>query len=121
MSHFPLHGRALLKDINKTYTKLYELIELSYFGTYLFERLIGGSWLVYYSLILNLTWWAPTIASGLYIQSLYFCYHMIKLFPKKYYKYKERCAKNISYCWIEDNEEIEKLSYYRREEKEKIF
>ena len=122
LSHFPLHGRALLKDIGKTYTKIYEIIEIIYFVTYLFERGIGGSWLMYFSIFgINLPIYAPIVGSGLYIQSLYFCHQMCKLWPKKIAKYRERCQKNITYFWIEENPEIEKLSYYRREEKEKIF
>ena len=35
--------------------------------------------------------------------------------------YKERKEKKIEYHWISENPEVAKLSYYRKEEKQKVF
>jgi len=123
LSHLPLHGRALLKDFGKVYTKAYEYIESLYFGIYLFERCIAGTWLTYQCyFVINVPNVIVTILASLtWVQSLYFCFHMFKMLPKKIRKMKERELKQIKYFWIEDNPEVKLLSYYRKEEKEKIL
>lgn len=122
LSHVALHGRAILKDLGLKYTGAYEAVETIYFSVYLFERCVLGTWVYYdvlnYSTISNII---KVLGGGLWIQSLYFSYQMIGLSYKKLMKFKERCQRGIHYNWLEENPKVEKLSYYRREEKEKIF
>lgn len=46
---------------------------------------------------------------------------MTQILVKTLQYYNERSRKNISYFWFSQNPEVEKLSYYRKEEKHKIF
>jgi len=122
LSHVALHGRAIVKDLGLKYTGLYELVESIYFAVYLFERIVLGTWVLYQVIFhTNLSQYVVPLGVGLWVQSLYFCYHMIILAYKKVLKFKERCQKGIHYYWFEENPQVQKLSYYRREEKEKVF
>lgn len=122
LSHVPLHGRSLLREFGLRYTIAYEFFEMMYFLVYTFERLVLGLWVYFYSWIyMNPGAVVLTVIGGINLQSLYFIYQMIFLTHKKYLKYKERSKRGIDYWLLQTNPEVEKLSYYKKEEKEKIF
>jgi hypothetical protein len=122
LSHIPLHGRSMLREFGLRYTSAYEFAETAYFFVYIFERLVIGLYAFYVgSYEMDAGWVLITLIAGINIQSFYFSYQMAILSIKKYNKYRERCAKGIPYWLIEVNPDVEKLSHYKKEEKEKIF
>jgi len=46
---------------------------------------------------------------------------MTQILSKALKYFNERKKKNISYFWLSENPEVEKLSYYRKEARQKIF
>ena len=46
---------------------------------------------------------------------------MIFVLRKSFRYYQERIDKKVEYFWLTENKNVEKLSYYRKEEAQKIF
>lgn len=46
---------------------------------------------------------------------------MILIMMKIFKYHTERKQKKINYFWLTENPEVEKLTYFRKEKKEKIF
>jgi len=122
VSNFPMHCRCILRTFKMRYTKLYELAEMLYIGTYIIARGIGITYLTITACPVSET---PIMIRltciGLWVQSLYFIYEMNGILQRKFRHYKERCTKDISYNWFGDNKRLSELSYYRKEGADKIF
>jgi len=121
-SNFPMHFRAILRMLKMRYTKLYEMFECMYIATYIVARGILSTYLVITAspvsetpILIRLT------CIGLWVQSLYFIYEMWGIMKRKYKHFNERCHKDISYNWFDDNARVTELSYYRNEGNDKIF
>jgi len=122
VSNFPMHFRAILRTLKMRYTKLYELADCLYLGTYIIARGIFITLLVITAtpvsetpLIIRLT------CVGLWVQSLYFIYEMAGIFKRKIKHQKERNSKGISYDWFDDNPRLKELSFYKNEGNDKVF
>jgi hypothetical protein len=121
-SNFPMHFRSILRTLKMRYTKLYELSENIYMMIYIMARGIGSTYLVLTASQVSETPIVIRLISfGLWAQSLYFIYEMYGIMRRKLKHYKERCQKDISYNWFDDNSRIAELSYYKAEGSEKIF
>jgi len=122
VSNFPMHFRCLLRTFKMRYTKLYEYSEILYIATYILARGFCITYLVSTAIFVSET---PIIIRltclGLWVQSLYFIYEMNGILQRKLKYYKERCAKDISYNWFDENKRLSELSYYRSEGADKIF
>jgi len=122
VSNFPMHFRCILRTFKMRYTKLYELSEILYIITYIVARGFGITYLVITAVPVSET---PIVIRltclGLWVQSLYFVYEMNGILQRKVSHYKERCTKDISYNWFDDNTRLNELSYYRKEGAERIF
>lgn len=122
VSNFPMHFRAILRTLKMRYTKLYELSECLYMGTYLMARGIFVTLLVITATPVSETPIAIRITCiGLWVQSLYYIYEMSGILKRKLKNYRERVTKNITYNWFSDNSRLKELSYYKNEGSEKIF
>lgn len=122
VSNFPMHFRAILRTLKMRYTKLYELSECLYMGTYLMARGIFVTLLVITATPVSETPIAIRITCiGLWVQSLYYIYEMSGILKRKLKNYRERVTKNITYNWFSDNPRLKELSYYKNEGSEKIF
>jgi len=122
MSNFPMHFRVLLRTFKMRYTKSYELAEILYIGSYIMARGVGITYLSLTAIPVSET---PLIIRlsclGLWMQSLYFIYEMHSILVRKIKNYKERCVKDVSYNWFDDNKRLGELSYYRKEGADRIF
>jgi len=122
VSNFPMHFRVVLRTLKMRYTKLYELAECAYIFLYIIARGIGCTYLVLTATPVSET---PIVirftCTGLWVQSLYFIYEMTGIISRKMKNYNERCNKDISYNWFNDNPRLTELSYYKQEGSDKIF
>jgi len=122
VSNFPMHFRVVLRTLKMRYTKLYELAECMYIVAYIIARGIFITLLVIKATPVSST---PIMIRftciGLWVQSLYFIYEMTGILKRKVKHFKERCQKNISLNWFDDNSKLVELSYYKSEGKDKIF
>lgn len=122
VSNFPMHFRAVLRTIKMRYTKMYELAEGAYICTYVIARGFGCTYLVITATPVSETPIAIRLTCiGLWMQSLYFIYEMTGILGRKVKGYRERCQKDISYNWFDDNPRLNELSYYKNEGNDKIF
>jgi len=122
VSNFPMHFRVVLRTLKMRYTKLYELAECMYIGSYIIARGIFITLLVITAVPVTTTPIMIRLSSiGLWIQSLYFVYEMSGIIKRKIKHFKERCQKGISLNWFDDNAKLVELSYYKTEGKDKIF
>ena len=46
---------------------------------------------------------------------------MIGILKRTYKLYLERQTKNVTYYWFSENPDVVRLTYYKREEKQKVF
>jgi len=122
VSNFPMHFRCILRTFKMRYTKLYEVSEMLYICSYILARGIGITYLVITGVpVSEVPIMIRLTCIGLWVQSLYFIYEMNGILQRKFKNYSERCAKNISYNWFDDNKNLGELSYYRKEGADKIF
>lgn len=122
VSNFPMHFRCVLRTFKMRYTKLYEFAEILYIGTYIVARGVGITGLVITAIPVSETPIVIRLAClGLWVQSVYFIYEMNGILQRKLKHYKERCDKDISYNWFDDNKKLVELSYYRSEGPDRIF
>jgi len=122
VSNFPMHLRCVLRTFKMRYTKLYELAEIMYISTYILARGVGITYLVITAVPVSETPILTRLSCiGLWIQSLYFIYEMNSILQRKVKHYKERCDKDVSYNWFDDNKKLSELSYYRCEGTDRIM
>lgn len=122
VSNFPMHFRAIIRTLKMRYTMLYEVAEGAYIFLYLIARGIGCTYLVITAIPVSETPLLIRITcTGLWLQSVYFIYEMAGIIRRKFKQYKERCQKDISYNWFNDNPRLNELSYYKQEGNDKIF
>lgn len=69
----------------------------------------------------NIPWVVSIMCNLLILQSLYYISQMYGITLKKLKQYKEMKDKKVEYFWLSVNPEIEKLSFVKKEEKQKIF
>jgi hypothetical protein len=122
VSNFPMHFRAILRQLQMKYTKLYELADCLYIASYIVARGIFITLLVITAtpvsetpLIIRLT------CIGLWVQSMYFIYEMIGILKRKAKQLRERSEKSIDLQWLYDHPRLPELSYYKNEGSEKVF
>ena len=117
-----MHGRAMLRLAGKRYTRLYELMEITYMMTYIFARGICITKANYDTLLVSaIPFFLRFACFSMWAQSLYFIKEMVLILRKKFLHFNERRRKSVKYYWFTENPEISQLSYIYKGHKEKIF
>jgi len=122
VSNFPMHSRVILRQLKMRYTKLYELADCLYLIAYIIARGVFMTRLAFTALPVAETPITPRVALfGIWAQSIYFINEMRSILKTKVKQYKERSQKGISLNWLNENERLHELSYFKNEGKDKVF
>lgn len=115
-----MHGRIILKHLGRRFTKLYEVLEFSYIGAYIYGRLFLGAFVVYGTVTTTQTNIVIRMISVLIaLQSYFYISKMVGILQSRYRDWQERKQKGIKLNWLSVNKDVEKLSAYQRSMKEK--
>ena len=121
-SNFPMHLRAILKNMKLRHTILYELADVLYLVVYIIFRGLFAPILCFMSFFSKSTPWVVCMVFlGLTLQSLYFIRIMIKILKSKYKQHQERKLTNTPLFWLSENEKLYSLSYTQKDKKTKVF
>lgn len=122
ISNFPMHLRMILKSLKLRHTLFYEVLEYAYMTLYTVSRTIFVGMLWIQAVPLPMVPWPlkfPMV--GLWLQSQKYSYEMYKILKRRYQQYLERKEKSVELAWFKEVPEIASLSYYQREQRDKIF
>lgn len=107
-----MHLRVIVRELGFRYTKLYEVLEFSFLGSYIFGRLIMWTPIViqvqFIPEVPLLTRLSGTL---LLFQSYHFMIKMIKIFKSRYNQWLERSQKGVEMNWFSTNPDVKKLNY----------
>mmetsp|Transcript_9079 Transcript_9079/g.7998 ORF Transcript_9079/g.7998 Transcript_9079/m.7998 type:complete len:264 (+) Transcript_9079:64-855(+) len=121
-SNAPMHLRCILRTLKMRYTKFYEFNELLYITVYIVARGFFSSIMAYRALPnAAVPWFIRFCCFGIWLQSGFFIKEMFVILQKKKKQFIERQKKGVSYEWFTESSSLEKLSYYRKEGRDKIF
>lgn len=115
-----MHLRTILDNFGLKHTKLYLLLESYYFLSYTLARLLFGTYVTYYLCLCETNLLIVQISGVLIIlQSVKYSYNMISITKKRFRELNERKNAGVSLYWLSTNEEVKKLDYYIKSQKEK--
>ncbi|KAL4498046.1 hypothetical protein ABPG72_014903 [Tetrahymena utriculariae] len=115
LSNFPMNARQCVRSMNLRYTNLHEFFEYTFIILYIIARGIFVPFAVAHCVRSPV---CPTllkiICLGLFAQSIYYIFEMLKGIKRRGKQQKERKQKNIQYFWFQENPEVQQLTYYRK-------
>jgi len=122
ISNPSMHLRIILRNLGLRHTKLYNRLEMSYIGLYIYGRLyIGAPHIFKTAISENSVMGVRIFATMIELQSIYFMYQMIFIVKQRYEEYKDRKEKKVVLYWCSHNKDAERLSYFKENKKIKIF